>query len=689
MSNSKKRGRVSSEKHRQTLLSFTPWSAAQDSLGPQREEQQLSQPDSAHDLSRTRQAPSLPEETWTQILDPLDTLALKTFRLVCRDWAALSAPRLYSTLYLNCYERCWSGLIAISKSCYVRHVTKVVWNPLVLMEECLDGATWKSRYANLLHGLNHRQTLDFYEAFVQVWKERNNFLLSSSIESISQALPSLYNCREIILSDDYDFEETCRDQFLRTKIQRDVDLLRRPLVWSLRPRMWKQTPENRDSLQSCREVFRAFQSCPSIVTITMDFWVAHSLLITELLPPFWAVRTEFDATYPGVTCLKLALRIFPLVWLDSEPPSTERALSDLLACTMCFPQLQELTLKPSFVDPGEEYIQFCWQQQRSHLSDDGNENYVADQFNRADLFDTSARPEHSTYLLTSAQADHYRRTEAFYETMSTEFRPNFVQLPRLRILRLYDLMIDSRLLLCWLSSQKQIPMLLFTLELFGKITFFGFEEMFVRTALASLNVQLLCGKNGSICSFGQFEERLDTPQLALGATKGLREAQEQIWIHGDWESRTVGDEVISDLRNNSMPEIFRSRASDIISRPDDFEDLIAKHEKLDHENSHYTYQTRLCDGRMLWEWKEGHSRSAVFGFGVGQSLVVPLLRVHIYRYPPSYYDEGYGNISSVHGSPQEQGPIDDCQEEEEQLLLQTYETELLGLDLIGGETQDA
>lgn len=78
-------------------------------------------------------------EIWDRILGDVGTLGLKIFRLICREWAILGAERLYSTLYHNNFSQSWSGLISISESCYARLVEKIVFNLVVLSEECLDG----------------------------------------------------------------------------------------------------------------------------------------------------------------------------------------------------------------------------------------------------------------------------------------------------------------------------------------------------------------------------------------------------------------------------------------------------------------------------------------------------------------------------------------------------------------------
>ncbi len=670
---------------RQTLLSFAPRAAAQSTTDSQRESQQLSQPGPARNLSSQRRAPDLPEEVWCLILGPLGLLALKTLRLVCRDWAIRGAPWLYSTLYLNCYKKCWDGLVAISKSNYACHVTRIVWNPLVLMEECLDAAIWKSRYPNLLRGLTHGQTLHFYETFVKVYKSRISLLRSSSLDPMSEALASLHNCREIILADDYDVETSCSDPFLRTRIQGSAELLGGPLVWSLSPRMWKETSENTDALTLGPEVFRILQNCPSVTNMTMDFWAAHSLRWTEILSPYCVDRQKPNSKYSGVSCLTLVLKFCPSDWLDSGSPSTQRALSDLFGSTMSLPELTELTVKPLFVDPGKEYMQFCLDQQRNDRSDDG-EYFSSNWSDAPELLNAFTRPDCSASLLTALQADQEGWTEAVYKTVSAEFRPEFVQIPKLRLLRLYDLTVDSRLFLCWLSSQKHLPTSQLTLELHGIVIIFGLDNTFVRKALASLNVHLRYGTADSVCYFPDSQDTTEVPHIAIEATEGRCDVRQRYWIHEEWPPSTVGDMVTPNILDRSILDINPLGTAQVLSRSNDFEDLIVCHGELEREVSYFTYRARLSKGIVVWEWIEGSLENTFHSFDAEQSRAVPLLRATIRRYRP-YYDS-YGDYDDYwhtggEAEVQTREQIEDLQEEEEQHLLLMYETELFGLDLVG------
>ena len=559
------------------------------------------------------------------------------------------------------------------------------------MEECLDGATWKSRYANLLRGLSHAQTLRFHEAFVKAYKGRASYLRSSSMESIEEALSRLHNCHEIILSDEYDLETTCSDWYLRGKIQKSVELLYRPLLWSLSPRMWKETPESREALFACPEVFWALQSCPSVTNMTIDFWAAHSILITELLPPYCANRKRHDSKYHNVTRLTLALKFCPAEWLDAGYPSTQRALSDLLACTMSFPVVEELNIKPSFVDPGNEYMQHCLEQQRNDDSDDNDEYYSGNWSDDAELLNMFARPDCSATLLTALHADRYGWTETVYKTKSAELCPEFVHIRRLRFLRLFNLTMDSRILLCWLCSQSQVPASALTLELHGKVIFFGLEKNFVRRALASLNVQIRYAADDNVCCFPELHDWPEIPHLAVGATKGKSEVQERYWIHDEWPPWAFADTMVINLEEHSLPAIPPHDVADVVSRANDFEQLIAKHQKSERDMSYYIYEARLINDRVVWDWIDGITHDGVSDLNAAGSKTrgaVPLLRATIQRYCP--YDDGYGDYeyqNMLEREAQAHAEMQDLQEQEQQHLLMMYETELCAFDLVGDDAE--
>src|SRR5947207_6385219 len=71
-------------KLRQTLLPFTS-KPSQDELPKP--------PDQSHHQNSIspKPPPQLPTEVWDHILDPLGTIALKKFRLVCLEWSAIGA----------------------------------------------------------------------------------------------------------------------------------------------------------------------------------------------------------------------------------------------------------------------------------------------------------------------------------------------------------------------------------------------------------------------------------------------------------------------------------------------------------------------------------------------------------------------------------------------------------------------
>jgi hypothetical protein len=273
--------------------------------------------------------PTLPSRLRDHILDLLGTCTLKRFRLVCLQWSVLGAEHLYSTVYLNRYESSWSGLTSISTSRHASLVKKIMWNPLELSEEWLDGEIWSSRYQNLLRGLKHWQILLFHQAYTTVYGDRKRFWRSSEIKAISGAINNLPRCHEIVLSDECDLETSCKDPHFRAGILSDSNLLKNPTTWGLRPHSWRWTEDQYESMLAAEAMFQALRGCRYITCLRIHLWAQHWNIIDDVIRNEYTgdrysprcIRTILE--YPHISELEFKLRFCELRWLGIEEPSIQ------------------------------------------------------------------------------------------------------------------------------------------------------------------------------------------------------------------------------------------------------------------------------------------------------------------------------------------------------------------------------
>lgn len=632
--------------------------------------------------------PVLSTELWDRILGPLGTFALKKFRLVCLQWSILGAERLYSAVYLNRYDSSWLGLISISTSCHASFVKKIVWNPLELPEECLDGKIWASRYQNLLRGLKHWEILLCHQAYVTVYRGQKGFWRSSKIETITGAINNLTNCHEIILSDDYDLETSCKDSYFRAGIRSDPDLLKSPTTWGLRPQMWKRSEDRSDCLFAVEDMFQALQSCRFITRLKIDFWAEHWNTMHDVVRHEYAgyqysrrcIRTMLE--YPHIRQLEFKLRFCELRWLWIEERSIQQALEYAIGCTSSFPELQELSFAPSFSEPEFGYAEFYQLESESIDDDDASLN-------------TLTQSGITASELVTKHALAHGLTDPVLTCMYAELPFTAPPLPKLRMLRILNVTLDMRLLLYWLASHKQLPNSSISIHLLGTSIFYGLEPGLFLEALAQLNVRISYNSNNMFHypSGSKSNRHIRTPRLECYLINGRKVTAVRRWPKDALHSPEI----------RHMPEPFpqsekmaTSRCAEFIHHPDELEQFIidyAKNEYLSAQPIFYSYRISLDeDNNSTWAWFRVRTHlDAITGTGdqMRNAALVTLKLIpgppneDAFLYPETWSEEVDAGVSAL------EEIIHDAQvqrEMEDQELLEQYETEFLGLDLIKIET---
>jgi hypothetical protein len=625
----------------------------------------------------------LPTELWDRILDPLETFAIKKFRLVCLQWSVLGAERLYSTVYLNPYESSWSGLISVSTSRYASSVKKIVWNPLELPEECLDGEIWKSRYRNLLQGLKHRQILQFHQAYAKAYRDCISFWGSSKLESIVGAMNNLRNCHEIVLSDEYDLESSCEDSYLRVGIRSDPDLLKKPTTWGLRPQMWKQTREGRDSLLAAEDIFRTLRGCHLITSLKIDFWAAHWNEIHEVLKyddignPSSRRSIRTMVKYRHISELEFKVRFceFPSLWVEGS--SIQSTLGYVFACTDSFPDLRELSFTPSFSEPGHGYIEY--QLESESIGDDG----IA--------LDTPARPTITASELLTGHASALALAGSVLSCVYADLILTASPLANLRTLRFSNTTLDTRLLLYWLASHKQLPGSSISIHLRDTAVLYGLDPELFLNALAQLNVRI-CYDRHTTFHYpldSEFSQHIQIPSLDCYLMNRRKITTARHWSKEALCSPDIGRILEPFPKYRGMA---RQRSAEFLHRPDEFEQIImdyAKNEYLTAQTVFYSYCISL-DEHGTWEWARVTTDLHDLTDSGEQKRTAILVTLRLCsKHPHEYalYDDTESEIldAAIRGIEELVQDVQAKQEIEGQELLRQYETELLGLDLIEAE----
>ncbi|KEF60118.1 uncharacterized protein A1O9_04968, partial [Exophiala aquamarina CBS 119918] len=407
--------------------------------------------------------PVLPMEIWDRILGDLGTLALKTFQLICRDWARLGAERLYSTLYLNDFSKSWSGLIAISESCYASLVEKVVWNPVVLLDECVDGEACADRYQPLLKGLSHSEVLQIHQQYLQIYRNMADFFAPLSIEAISNALCKLTNCNELEISEDYDLDKWWSDSHFISRLQNDSCILHQPSIWCRPQQYWLFGSAFHYSISnSLRDLIDASVECSTITHLIVDLEdgnVDH------------VVGYYRHAALRHIEHLTLRLSHFPIFDDEDTRHDLAMALGNLFRWTWKFPGLSELSIEVIFKSPRVDMARDL-----AYLEYDSDGSDDVDDVDDLDSSDRSHGSLEATQLALTSSTDrgHFHAlTRNPYNTLNAEFILEPQILRGLRTLRLGNIILDMRHLIGMLCMQPQLPDSQISIHLIGTTILYG------------------------------------------------------------------------------------------------------------------------------------------------------------------------------------------------------------------------
>jgi hypothetical protein len=545
-----------------------------------------------------RTAPAFPGEIWDKILNQLGTLVLKHLRLVCREWSQLATVHLYSTLHLNAYEKCWSGLVAVANSRHARLVTRLVWNPLMFVDGCLDAAVWLACFPHMTRGLSHSALVRLHEAFVIAYKKHLGELRSSSWTSISKALGALENCHEVALSDGDDLETQCKDPRTREAVLSDLELLHRPNTWSLSPRKWKPHLAGEDPLSEIAYALKTLSNLPAVHKVSFTFWASS-----------WPDGVAFTPIsdwpgWTGVSCLALCLKVCAADVINGVHVQSPLSIGslDMFEIAKRFPDTEKLIVESVFAEPSEIDMKFLL---RACGPEDPH--FSLQDFVNVTVLQAYENPATDPSHLATLHAASLSLDRRVYQSACAELCPSDVLLPKLRTVQLSDLSVDARLLLFWLYMQRQLPQSRLQLELCGTIIIHSLDAAFVQDALRALNVEL----------DRRSDDVLWYPHLA---TCSLQNEILVVYDHRNhrvkrhqWPVRNCREIPALDAVSSQAPEGEPKRSTkppcaQIVTRPD-VGGWLSSQAFQDWERSGpyrdqhaFCYQAQIEDDIITWDW---------------------------------------------------------------------------------------
>ena len=476
--------------YRQTLINFQPVPSrklSQDThhTSPKRNKSTLP----------PRPPPSLPNEVWGNILRPLGTIALKKFRLVCSEWSVIGSAWLFQTIYLNRFEKSWSGLVSLSTSKHATRVHCVEWNPLVLYDDCNDAAVFALRYEGLLCGLSHRDTVRYFDAYQQVYRTHRTVLRSTTLTAAIEALHHLVNCRRAVVSDDFDLAGCCDDP-LRSGIVKIPDILHKPSVWGLRHpchfenRRLKFTPES-ERLETAVDIFDVLAASANVTSMTLVVWENR---LQQLVQPAYWQRSNGHARYRA-----LPLDNGHLITLNCKLKSPDRTFSPSWDRWTCFPPDREITLNHfrNFSSLKSFQLELTLTDPRAVRSATRHEweddSSASDQESNASSTDSASsdvlnegNPHNDSFVVD--RPDGF--TQSMFECLCVPLELSFLQFASLTSLTLSNVSLSAKSLLCFLCCQQQLPQSSFSLEFEDTIILYDFDPEVFFICLRQLNVAI-------------------------------------------------------------------------------------------------------------------------------------------------------------------------------------------------------
>ena len=685
---------------RQTLLNFQPL-----------DDKDSSQSDGSGSGKFTRpactpqSAPSLPSEVWELILRPLGTIALKSLRLVCREWSSIGAAWLFQTVYLNCYEKSWAGLISLSRSSHATKVRSIEWNSLVLYNDCDDAVNWTLRYHNLLIGLTHRAKLRLYDAYSQVYRTHETQFRTTSLDAAAEALQTFSNCHHVLISDDYDLTSSC-DDILRAAIANLADVLNTPSTWGLRSCCL--LAEERTSvrietnmLESFIDIFKVLSNCGNIKTMTLIMWETHLNSLAD--PDFWS-RSQLNSVSPmqnrhliSLDCiLKTSDRTWNGVWANRDvvlPPDREITFDHFKG----FSCLKDLRVEVVLSHPGGLYtdaknktqLDFKGWDESSNANSDGSETASSNDYKEDTGYDDP---------LLDCRPDGF--TESLFGCLCVPLLFTFSHLPNLRSLTLSNLSVNASSTLCFLCSQLQLPEASFSLRFEGTVVLYDLVPHDFFDCLRQLNVRICYDSRSTYYYY-------PTAPLEHNSLEGVPILS---CSSRDWERGTVHkgrhqnianrphpveDDITVPHQMPPCPSMTRQLATPkpflFQDRPSHFGQSAAYYISIifNKPATSQVYRIRGKDPQRIWEWV---SETEAFNPRTGSPWKDTYI-LHALLIDRDYYDDydGYGEYYEYGDY---DGPVHDAmtfssrlqraarESHYKQDLLQQYERELLGTDVL-------
>ena len=453
--------------YRQTLINFQPVPSRKLS-----QDTQHTSPKRNKSTLPPRPPPSLPNEVWGNILRPLGTIALKKFRLVCSEWSVIGSAWLFQTIYLNRFEKSWSGLVSLSTSKHATRVHCVEWNPLVLYDDCNDAAVFALRYEGLLCGLSHRDTVRYFDAYQQVYRTHRTVLRSTTLTAAIE------------------------DDPLRSGIVKIPDILHKPSVWGLRHpchfenRRLKFTPES-ERLETAVDIFDVLAASANVTSMTLVVWENY---LQQLVQPAYWQRSNGHARYRA-----LPLDNGHLITLNCKLKSPDRTFSPSWDRWTCFPPDREITLNHfrNFSSLKSFRLELTLTDPRAVRSATRHEweddSSASDQESNASSTDSASsdvlnegNPHNASFVVD--RPDGF--TQSMFECLCVPLELSFLQFASLTSLTLSNVSLSAESLLCFLCCQQQLPQSSFSLEFEDTIILYDFDPEVFFICLRQLHVAI-------------------------------------------------------------------------------------------------------------------------------------------------------------------------------------------------------
>lgn len=633
-------------------------------------------------------APVLPWEILDLILESLEPIHLKTFRLICREWSVLGAKRLFSTLYLNRFVKCWSGLIAVSESSYATLVERIEWNPVVLPDP-LDLSAWSSRYQSLISDLTYHRALLLNLRYCNLELHLGNPMAPFPIGIVADALAKLTNCHEIIVSEDYGLEARRSDPHFRRLFLKENRISKHPSIWACRPHWWSLNDRDIANFGTLHGLLNAAARCSTITHLTVDLEPANFNSMAKC-------QTLYHCQH--IKSLMLRLRYSPT--LDARPLIEEPlvvmlelqdALQLSISWVQSFPKVYDLHIEVKLEDPWPDLADFIMQDmyglddsENSDDPDDPDDSDNTEDLDNSDDLNGSDDSMNSAHMVQTALRGKPRRNRNlpinFYDVLFVaETTLRSFRLQNLRTLRLTNITIDVRYLLHMACMYPHPPDSPLSIHLTGTTILYGLQTTFFLDLLNRLNVQLHYEPIHTYHYVTHVKNYRSVPCLQFSFIGlGSRVDGWSFGLHYGAPSEP--------LNMPSLPESnFQKGLTEFRHYVSDLTDFALSHKtralEVPNKNLCFAYQIRFEDGHIICEWVIDNLDVWYDPTQEPYPANIPILEIDAFFDPEDEDDEAEEDAYTVaHRVNRElllgSGYTGD------QILLRLFEVEYLGLDVV-------